>query len=321
MSVTAIIVNYRTARLVCDCLHSLCEQITPDQIQVIVVDNDSRDGSFELIARMVEANGWRSWISLLPLNCNGGFAYGNNRALDIIFLKKQDYPDYIWLLNPDTVVQRFACKALVEFLQSHPKAGIAGSRLQDPDGTPQVSAFRHHSVLGEFLSGMRLGLLDKVFANWLVASTPISSTQHTTDWVAGASMMVRREVFEHIGFFDEQYFMYFEEEDYCKKACDAGWQCWYVPESRVVHLVGAASGFSDSRKKAPRRPQYWFESRRRFFLRNYGAATLFLSDVAWMAGFGVWRIRRMLQGKPDNDPPCFLKDFFSFSIFRKGFRL
>lgn len=320
MSVTAIIVNYRTARLVCDCLHSLVEQITPGQIQVIVVDNDSRDGSFESISQTIETHGWNRWVHLLPLDRNGGFAYGNNRALEVIFSKEQQHPEYIWLLNPDTVVQNDAAGSLVEFLQSHPKAGIVGSRLQDPDGTPQVSAFRHHSVLSEFLSGMRLGFLDMVFANWLVALTPISSTPHTTDWIAGASMMVRRELFEQIGFFDEQYFMYFEEEDFCRKASSSGWQCWYVPASRVVHLIGAASGFSDTRKKAPRRPQYWFESRRRFFFRNYGIATLLLADVAWMVGFGMWRIRRMLQGKPDYDPPYFLKDFFLHSTFCKGFR-
>ena len=203
---------------------------------------------------------------------------------------------------------------------NHPQVGIVGSRLEDPDGTPQVSAFRHHTVASGFLSAMRLGPLDKLFAAWLVSPSSIPAVPQGTEWVAGASMMVRREVFESIGFFDEQYFLYFEEEDFCKRANNAGWQCWYVPESRVVHLVGAASGFSDTRKKAPRRPSYWFESRRRFFLRNYGAVTLFLADVAWMVGFSIWRIRRMLQGKPDNDPPYFLKDFFSHSIFCKGFR-
>ena len=283
------------------------------------MDNDSRDGSAELIAHSIRANGWKSWVSLLLLDHNGGFAYGNNRALNIIFSRKL-IPEYIWLLNPDTVVQGNAYRSLTDFFRCNPDAGIVGSRLEDPDGTPQVSAFRYHSVFSEFLSGMRLGPLNKVFANWLVAPTPISSIPHTTDWVAGASMMVRREVFEQIGFLDEQYFMYFEEEDFCKKAGNAGWQCWYIPESRVVHLVGAASGFSDTRKRAPRRPPYWFESRRRFFLRNYGAFTLFLADVAWIVGFGIWRIRRMLQGKPDNDPPYFLKDFLLHSTFCIGFR-
>lgn len=319
MRVAIVIVNFRTGVLVCDCLYSLCEQIVLGQDLVVVVDNDSQDGSFELITQTILTNGWQNWVSLLSLNCNGGFAYGNNRALEVIF-SKNNPPDYIWLLNPDTVVQSNACKYLINYLLNHPQVGIVGSRLEDPDGTPQVSAFRHHTVASGFLSAMRLGPLDKVFAAWLVSPSSIPVVPQETEWVAGASMMVRREVFESIGFFDEQYFLYFEEEDFCKRANNAGWQCWYVPESRVVHLVGAASGFSDTRKKAPRRPSYWFESRRRFFLRNYGAVTLFLADVAWMVGFGIWRIRRMLQGKPDNDPPYFLKDFFSHSIFCKGFR-
>ena len=319
MRVAIVIVNFRTGVLVCDCLYSLCEQIVLGQDLVVVVDNDSQDGSFELITQTILTNGWQNWVSLLSLNCNGGFAFGNNRALEVIF-SKNNPPDYIWLLNPDTVVQSNACKYLINYLLNHPQVGIVGSRLEDPDGTPQVSAFRHHTVASGFLSAMRLGPLDKLFAAWLVSPSSIPAVPQETEWVAGASMMVRREVFESIGFFDEQYFLYFEEEDFCKRANNAGWQCWYVPESRVVHLVGAASGFSDTRKKAPRRPSYWFESRRRFFLRNYGAVTLFLADVAWMVGFSIWRIRRMLQGKPDNDPPYFLKDFFSHSIFCKGFR-
>lgn len=319
MSVAVIIVNYRTADLTCACLHSLQEQIVPGLDQVIVVDNDSRDGSHQKIASAITANGWKNWVDLQPLDHNGGFAYGNNKALEFLFSGKNP-PKYIWFLNPDTIVRENACRYLSDFLDKHSQVGISGSRLEDFDNTPQVSAFRHHSVVSELLSGLRLGFLDTILAQWLVAPKLISSVPHQADWVAGASMMVRREVFEQIGLLDERYFMYYEEEDFCKKATDAGWQCWYVPKSRVVHLVGAASGFSDTRKKAPRRPPYWFESRRRFFLQNYGRVVLVLADAAWLLGFGIWSIRRMLQGKPDHDPPFFLKDFFSHSVFRKGFQ-
>lgn len=319
MRLGIIIVNFRTAELTCNCLHSLIPEIKTDESHVVVVDNNSEDHSAKQISDVIKTCGFNKLVSVLPLEHNGGFAFGNNRALEKIFNSHPDV-EYIWLLNPDTLVRKNACRALVDFLKDHPTVGIVGSRLEDSDGTLQVSAFRHHSVVSEFLAGMRLGILDKLLSKWLVAQVPVTSASCKTEWVAGASMMVRREVFDQIGLLDEGYFMYFEEEDFCKAAKDAEWPCWYVPESRVVHLVGAASGFSDSRKTQPRRPRYWFESRRRFFLKNYGAANLFFADIAWMLGFIMWRIRRLIQKKPDNDPPYYFRDFLKHSVFCNGFR-
>jgi GT2 family glycosyltransferase len=202
-------------------------------------------------------------------------------------------------------------------MDTHPDAGIAGSRLENPDGTPQESAFRFHSLASEFDFGWRLGPLSKLLKNW-VAAPPISQEICQTDWVAGASMIVRREVFEKIGLMDEAYFMYCEEMDFCLQAHKAGWTCWYVPESRVVHLVGQSSGVTDPNKPAKRLPTYWFDSRRRYFIKNYGLVYTALTDVSWASGFAAWRVRRVLQGKPDSDPPKFLRDFVLNSVFFKG---
>jgi len=318
--ISIVIVNYRTAQLTINCLESISEDFFEEYLtSVIVADNDSRDGSTLIITDEIKKRGWNSWASVMPLEKNGGFAYGNNRVIEKI-LDGPQLSDYLWLLNPDTVVHKGACRALVEFLSTHP-VGIAGSRLEDPDGTPQVSSFRDHTVISEFLSGIRLGVLDRLLSKWLVASSPVSATAHQADWVSGASMMVRREIFEKVGLLDEQFFMYFEEVDFCIRARKAGWKCWYVPKSRVLHLVGAASGISDSSKKVPRRPSYWFESRRKFFLKNHGWFALILADLGWIVGYSTWRIRRVIQRKPDLDPPHFLKDFFRHSFFCKGFRL
>nr|WP_320010666.1 glycosyltransferase family 2 protein [uncultured Desulfobulbus sp.] len=320
MKTAIILVNYRTPKLVCDCLLSLRKEIASIQGAVIIVDNNSGDDSTQYINNFIEKHAWQHWVTLLPQQHNLGFAGANNLALHHVFAQNSSV-DFFWLLNPDTVVREGAGLHLTNFLTANPTVGIAGSRLEDDDGTPQISAFRHHSIISEFLSGMRLGYLDKLFSNWVVAHPPVAEIPQPTDWLAGASMMVRREVFTETGFLDDGYFLYFEEEDFCKKAEDAGWSSWYVPDSRVVHLVGMASGFSDHRRKAPRRPGYWFESRRRFFLKNYGKYTLAFADLAWMLGYSFWRVRRCLQGKPNTAPPCFLRDFFSHSIFCKGFHL
>ena len=320
MKLGIIIVNYRTGKLTCECLSSLEGEINKNRDSVIVIDNNSGDDSAQQISRLIDEQEWHDWVTFIPINSNDGFAFGNNVALRHLF-SSVELPDYVWLLNPDTIVRKDACGHLIAFLQNHPVAGIVGSRLEDLDGTPQVSAFRHHSIISEFLAGMGLGVLDKWFAKWIVAPSPVSEIPHVTDWVAGASMMIRIDVFKRIGVLDDKYFLYFEEEDFCKQATEAGWQCWYEPASRVVHLVGSASGISDTRKKAPRRPTYWFESRRRFFLKNYGWVTLLIADSVYLLGYSIWRMRRRLQNKPDLDPPYFLKDFFVHSTFFKGFRL
>jgi N-acetylglucosaminyl-diphospho-decaprenol L-rhamnosyltransferase len=312
-SLRIVIVNYRTAGLVIDCLRSLVEEVRSlGDCRAVVVDNDSGDGSADRIAAAIAAEGWGTWAEMLPLGHNPGFAGGNNAALRPLFTGPNP-PDYVLLLNPDTVVRPGAVRTLAEFLEKHPHVGIAGSRLEDPDGTPQRSAFRFPGVASELEDGLRLGLVSRLLRRRMVAP-PVRDDAHPTDWVAGASMLVRREVFEAVGLMDERYFLYFEEVDFCLQARRAGWPCWYVPASRVVHLVGQASGVTDVKRPAKRRPRYWFESRSRYFRRNHGRLYKALSDAAWVCGYALWRARRRLQRKPDTDPPGLLWDFIRFNF-------
>jgi N-acetylglucosaminyl-diphospho-decaprenol L-rhamnosyltransferase len=316
-SLLVVILNYKTASLTIDCLHSLVPEVRSiENARVAVADNASGDGSAEQIAAAIASEAWSDWATLTPLDRNGGYAFGNNAPIRQA-LSQPSPPDYILLLNPDTVVRPGALKALVDFMDSHPDAGIAGSRLEDPDGTPQQSAFRFHTLASEFDFGWRLGLLSKLLARWAVAP-PVPQETCQTGWVAGASMIVRRQVFESVGLLDEAYFMYYEEMDFCLQANKAGWSCWYVPESRVVHLVGQSSGINNFKPQTKRLPQYWYDSRRRYFVKNYGWFYAALADLLWASGFVFWRMRRVIQRKPDTDPPNMLSDFMSNSVFFKG---
>lgn len=329
MRLLIVIVNYRTASLTVDCLRSLSSQIR-DDMRVVVTDCLSGDDSVHKIAAAIEQNRWQ-WATLMPLGRNGGFAYGNNAAIRPA-LASDDPPEFVLLLNPDTVVRENALEPLMEFLTAHPKVGIVGSRLEDPDGTAQRSAFRFHSASAEFERGARLGLISKVLKSKVVAP-PVPESAAECDWVTGASMMVRREVFLDVARasrpchgqdaratagLDERYFMYFEETDFCLAAQRAGWKAWYVPASRVVHLVGSASGINATQKTQKRRPTYWFDSRRRYFVKNHGVLYAALADLAFAIGFGSWRVRRWLQRKPDTDPPEMLADFMRNSVFVRG---
>ncbi|MBF2049605.1 MAG: glycosyltransferase family 2 protein [Elainella sp. C42_A2020_010] len=312
-----VVLNYRTPDLTVDCLHSLVDEVKAlPGTHVTVVDNASGDSSVEKISSATAQSGWGDWVTFMPLEKNGGYAFGNNAAIRAA-LDTPHPPEYILLLNPDTVVRPGALKALVDFMDTHPDVGIAGSRLEDLDGTPQRSAFRFPSIFSELDGGLRLGIVSQLLATWAVAP-PVSDVACQTDWVAGASMMVRRQVFETVGLMDEKYFLYFEEVDFCLAAHRAGWPCWYVPESRVVHFVGQSSGVTDTKRQPKRRPTYWFDSRRRFFVKNYGWWYAVLTEAAWASGYALWRLRRAVQRKPDTDPPNLLSDFLLNSVLFKG---
>lgn len=302
-----VIVNYRTCQLVIDCLQSLHSEIQPG-MHVTVVENASGDDSFQQLDQFIHTlNG--NWVSLVAAPSNAGYAAGNNVALRRI---QHAWPDYVLLLNPDTVVRPDAIRQLIQFAEQHPKAGILGSRLEDPDGTLQRSAFRFPSILAEFEDGVRIGLLTRLLARFRVPMPP-ADQPHRCGWVAGASMLVRREVFEQIGLLDEGYFLYYEETDFCYRAHQAGWECWYVPASRVVHLVGQSTGVTNNPQRK-RRPQYWYDSRMRYFRRNHGRTYNLFADLAFAIGFGSWRCRRRLQRKPDPDPPHQWWDFVRHSL-------
>lgn len=314
------IVNYRTAHLTIGCLESLAEEVKAiPAAKVFVVENGSDDGSAEQIARAIEANGWSSWARLLPEERNGGFAYGNNVAIRPL-LQSADRSEYVLLLNPDTIVRPGAIQALFDFMDQHPEVGIVGSRLEDPDATPQNSAFRFHTILSELDTQLRLGVFSRLAALW--SSNPgFSDSALQADWVAGASMLVRTSVFDSIGLLDEGYFLYFEEVDFCLRARRAGWTCWYEPRSRVVHLVGQSTGVTNPKATGKRLPAYWFESRRRYFVKNHGRLYASMADMAWLLGHLLWQVRRRIQGKADYGPSNHLHDQVRNSVFAKGFGL
>lgn len=315
-SVLVVIVNYRTATLTINCLRSLAQEVhSLPNTRVAVVDNASGDNSVTAIQQAIATEGWGEWATMMPSNHNGGFSYGNNFAIRPA-LESAQPPDYVWLLNPDTEVRPGALRALLEFMQQKPEAGICGSSFEEEDGKPWPIAFRFPSILSELENGVRLGIVSKWLANWKVAQVmPEQQTQ--IEWMPGASMLIRRGVFETVGLMDEGYFLYYEETDFCLQAVRHGWECWYVPESRVMHIAGQSTGVTAVTDQPKRLPQYWFNSRRRYFVKNHGHFYTAIVDAVWFVGFVLWRGRRVVQQKPDTDPPYLLQDFLRNSAVFK----
>lgn len=313
-STAVVIVNYRTPGLVVDCLRSLVPEVSAEpDLRAEVVDNASGDDSVRVIGDAIRREGW-SWATLRPLDHNGGFAFGNNAAVRDV-LTSRNAPRYIWLLNPDTVVRRGAGTALIDFLEAHPDVGVAGGRLEYPDGGAQTSAFHFPSLMSEVEDSVRLGIVSRILAPYRVPRLPRDEA-HRTDWVNGASLLVRREVFETVGLMDEGYFLYFEETDFCKRVRGAGWPIWHVPASRVIHLEGQSTGVTGSNMSKKRRPRYWFDSRARYFRKHHGATYTLFADLIFMTGFAIWRLHRRLRGKADPDPPGMLADFVWHALRR-----
>lgn len=307
-------VNYKSSHLVCDSLTSLLPQLDPQLDSVTVVDNDSQDDSVELISSFVEQQAMTEMVTVISSAHNGGFSYGNNLAIRPALKTQGSVPEFVLLLNPDTVVLEGAVEALLAFMEQHPNAGIAGSRLQSDDGVIQCSSFRFHTIASEFESAIRLGFISQLLAKYRVP-TDIVEKAVETDWVAGASMMIRSGVIRDVGLMDEGYFLYFEETDLCLQAKRHEWECWYVPDSRVVHFVGQSTGVVSGNVERTRRPKYWFEARQRYFVKNHGFVYGLIADFAWITGFSFWRIRRFIQNKPDTDPAQMLCDFVKHSVF------
>ena len=314
VNLAIIIVNFRTANLTIGCMSSLLDDpALPDGTHVMIVDGASGDGSAEDISAEIERRDAQGRVSLLALDVNGGFAYANNRGIEAV-REKFGGADFFLLLNPDTVVYPSAIACLVAFARSRPKVGIAGSRLEDPDGTPQACAFRFLSVASEFESEVRIGPVSRLLNRWSVVPQELPSEPSRIDWVSGASMLVLSDVLEDVGLLDEAYLLYYEELDLTLRAARAGWECWHVPQSRVIHLVGQATGVSKREGAAPRRPRYWFDSRRRYFVKNHGRLYAFMADMAWTCGYLGWRVRQFLTGRKFEDPPLLLLDFLRHSL-------
>lgn len=312
-----IIVNYRAPDHVVACLDSLASEVSGiEGCQVVVVDNDSLDGSFEKISNVVSSNEWGSWASVIQSEYNGGFSYGNNYAIRQA-LGSSSPPAYFHLLNPDTEVRKGALVELKNFMDENPSAGIAGGSFENEDGSDWNTAFRFPTIISELDRGLRLGLVTKLISNYVVAME-MPSENAKVDWVSGASFLIRAKVIDDIGLMDEEFFLYYEETDFCFNAQKSGWQCWYVPSSRVMHAAGVTTGINELEVQKRRMPQYMFDSRKHYFIKNHGWLYAACADFIWISAYVTWCVRRVVQRKPKRDAPYLLRDAIRNSCFFPG---
>jgi GT2 family glycosyltransferase len=276
MDVSIIIVSWNVRALLRQCLLSLRQQIPDNRQQnagaaeVWVVDNASRDGT----AEMLRAEFPRARV--IANSENVGFTRGNNQALAIAQGR------YLFLLNPDTELRSGALQTLVAYMDAHPRVGIVGPQLFYGDGSPQSSRRRFPTLATAFLESTKLQQWlprHRVLTRYYMDDTRDDATQ-AVDWINGSAMFVRRAVYDQIGGFDEQFFMYSEELDWCYRAKQAGWQIVYLPTAQVIHYEGKSS-----EQVVAARDIYFHSSKIRFFRKYRGAAVAAILRAFLLAMF------------------------------------
>jgi GT2 family glycosyltransferase len=228
---SASVVSYRTPGLLRQCLEALAGERNRVDLDVTVVDNASRDGSAEMVETQF------AWVKLVRNKRNVGFGAAHNQLL------RGASGRYVLVLNSDTRVERGALRKLVDFMDAHPRVAVAGPKLRYPDGSVQPSRRRFPTAATLFLESTQLQRFwpdNAVLRRYYVADRSDDETQDV-DWLAGACLCVRRTAIDEVGLFDERFFMYSEELDWCRRFRAAGWNVAYVPSAEVRHLEGGST--------------------------------------------------------------------------------
>ncbi|MDJ0823304.1 MAG: glycosyltransferase family 2 protein [Paracoccaceae bacterium] len=301
-----ISLNYRTPEMTLRSVRAALRAMEGLRAEIVVVDNDSGDGSFEVMQTALQTEDWAQGapIRLVQSGHNGGFGAGNNVGLRMA-MTDGGAPDYCYILNSDAFPAPDALRLLVDHLETHPEAGFSGSYIHGLEGDPHVTAFRFPSLWSELEGAMRFGPVTRLLRRHVVPMGIPEATQKV-DWLAGASMLMRREVLDEIGLFDETFFLYFEETDLCHRAAQAGYETHYVRESHVAHIGSESTGM----KTWDRVPGFWLDSRWHYFTKTHGRGYAALATLLHLTGGLLWRLRRVLQRKDRADPLRFLRDLF-----------
>lgn len=305
-ALSIVIVTYNSATVIRDCLATIPggwsgqpgdqqpatnDQLPtlvlrpPSEVETIVVDNGSTDGTPEIIAREFP------WVRLFAGHGNLLFAGGNN------FGFRQATAPLIFMLNPDTVVHPGALARLAVFANQHPEAGMIAPRVVNPDGTLQHNTFRFPS-------------LQTAFYGFFEMLTPVDSPQNgrylpddyrrvrEVEHILGATLLFRRALYEQLPGMDEKFGIYFEETDWCYRARRAGWKLLYTPEATITHL-----GAHSTSKDPERFSAQFYRSQSYFYRKNYGLLPYAALKAITVVGLLFWLARTLkgrLTGKIDD---------------------
>ena len=298
-AISIVMLNYRTPKLTEDCLVSLAGQYASGvPLRTTVVDNASGDGSADELRKALDANGW-SWTHLVETPRNLGFAGGNNFGIRHL-LNQPAPPDYILLLNSDTIVHPSCLDACLWRMDAESDIGAMSCLVLNADGSVQNVTRKFPTPLRSVVAAIGLpwklprlfGWADTDDLNW-----DRRASRRDVDWIGGAFMLLRRTAIEQVGLLDEDFFFYGEDIEICHRLRRAGWRVHYDPAGCITHLGG---GSSDAERLPDRRKlTYAFAARYLVQRKCYGrlaAASLRAVDLAVWSARAAWR---WLTGRRD----------------------
>lgn len=270
IDLSIIIVNYNVQELLKRCLESIFEYERDSRFEVIVVDNNSTDGSEEMLRKNFPQ------VRLIENPRNLGFSRGCNQGI------RESRGKYVMLLNPDTELTPGGLKSMIDFMDSRPEIGVCGPRMTDPAGNRQFSCRSFPSYLTAISSHQ--SLLNRLFPH-----NPLSrryllkgqdwSQEREVDWVSGSSLLTRREVLDRIGLLDEKFFMYVEDVDFCYRARKAGFLVYYFPQVEIIHHIGKSTKKRILEMKVEHHRSMYY------FFRKHHRPNLFLKGIIFL---GIW---------------------------------
>ena len=298
--ILTIILNYKTAAMTLRSAEAARVAMEGLPGEIVIVDNDSQDGSFETLRDHVASEGWDR-VRVLQSGHNGGYGAGNNVGIRA-GLSDGSKPDYVYVLNSDAFPQPDAIRVLYDYCEAHPDVGFAGSYIYGEDGVKHTTSFRFPSLYSELEGAIHFGPVSRLLRNHRVSIEDLDETAEV-DWFAGASVLMRQSVLDQIGLFDETFFLYFEETDLCMRAEKINFSRHYVRESEVMHLGSVSTGM----KTWSRVPDYWFKSRFYYFRKNHGLAYAGLATIIHLSAGSLHWLRCKLTGKELGVAPHFLR--------------
>ena len=258
-----VIVNYKSTDYLLKCLKSVYDSITDISVRVFVYDNYSRNGVDRITKTFPNVN-------LTKNIFNMGLSKAANKGI------RQGTAPYVLLLNPDTIIKDGFFESTLQYIENNPDIGIVGPKILNTDGSLQGSA-RAFPKAWMAIFG-RNSLLTKWFPNNRISRKSILSTGSDgitpmfADWVSGACILTRRKAIDDVGLFDEEFFMYWEDVDLCKRMWDNGWKVAYFPKASIIHHVGGSS------KKRPLRSIIEFHKSSYKIIRKYKITPFYVTN-------------------------------------------
>jgi GT2 family glycosyltransferase len=307
VSVAVVVVNFRTAETTIKNVTDLLRELAPiPDAQIFVVDNQSNDGSLDRLREAFSRSAAQGQVTVVDAGHNGGYGFGINVGVRNALLAPRQ-PRYIYIINPDAVPEPGSLAALLAFIDAHPEVGLVGSSIRSLDGAAQAESFRFPSVWSELEGTARIGFISRLLARHILSLRPSGTSE--VDWVSGTSMLVRTEVFTRSGWFDQGFFLYFEEIDFARRLKNDGWKVFHVADAPITHVGSLATGMADESRPMP---GYWFESRRRYFLKHHGILYAAACDVAWLAGHAIFQMKSLRGLLEAPTRPRMGRDFLKF---------